>query len=78
MSSTHNLDLPYIVSGQAKKHVTHNDAIRMLDAVVQLSVVSTIINEPPVTPNEVDRYIVGAAAIGAWTGEEKQLECSSR
>ena len=33
-----HLLLPYILAAQAQKHVTHNEAIRLLDAVVQLSV----------------------------------------
>ena len=35
--STHLL-LPYILASQAQKHVTHNEALRLLDAMVQLSV----------------------------------------
>ena len=36
--ATTHLLLPYILAAQAQKHVTHNEAIRALDAVVQLSV----------------------------------------
>lgn len=35
---TNLLGLPYILPSQAQKHVTHNEALRMLDAMVQLSV----------------------------------------
>ena len=38
MDETPNLTLPYIMAAQAQKHVTHNEALRALDAVVQLSV----------------------------------------
>ncbi len=38
MSQTPNLALPYIQAAQAQKHVTHNEAIRALDAIVQLGV----------------------------------------
>lgn len=37
--STPNLALPYIMAAQAQKHVTHYEAIRALDAIVQLGVV---------------------------------------
>ena len=33
--STH-LHLPYIAANQAQKHVTHNEAIRLLDALVDV------------------------------------------
>ena len=35
-----NLSLPYIQQNQAQKHVTHNEGMRLLDGVVQLSVLS--------------------------------------
>ena len=37
--STH-LHLPYIAANQAQKHVTHNEAVRLLDALVQMAVIS--------------------------------------
>ena len=55
---TPNLDLPYIAPAQAQKHVTHNEAIRALDAVVQLSV-TTILDTPPTNPVNGERFIVG-------------------
>jgi len=35
---TTHLLLPHILASQAQKHVTHNEALRLLDAMVQLSV----------------------------------------
>jgi len=35
--ATTNLALPYILAAQAQKHVTHNEALRLLDGIVQLS-----------------------------------------
>jgi hypothetical protein len=45
-----NLGLPYIMAAQAQKHVTHNEAIRSLDVLVQLSVVDRDLNGPPSLP----------------------------
>jgi hypothetical protein len=64
------LALPYIMPSQAQKHVTHNEALRQLDAIVQLVVISADLSEPPLNPDPGDRYIVGDAAQGAWAGEE--------
>ncbi len=63
--STH-LHLPYIAANQAQKHVTHNEAIRLLDALVQMSVISRTLMAPPATPADGNRYIVAAGATGAW------------
>ena len=63
-----HLLLPYILAAQAQKHVTHNDAIRLLDAVVQLSVLDRDLTAPPVSPADGDRYIVASAATGLWAG----------
>lgn len=65
---TPNLRLPYIQSAQAQKHVTHNEAIRALDALVQISVASRTLALPPDTPADGVRFIVPVAATGAWTG----------
>lgn len=67
MDTTPNLDLPYIASAQAQKHVTHNEAIRALDALVQLSVIDRDLAAPPVSPANGDRYIVPAGASGIWS-----------
>lgn len=64
------LSLPYIQPSQAQKHVTHNEALSQLDAIVQLAVISADLNTPPPLPANGARYIVGANAIGAWTGQD--------
>ena len=38
MSVTPRLSLPLLAAGQAQKHVTHNDALTRLDALIQLAV----------------------------------------
>lgn len=69
MENSANLDLPYIMPSQAQKHVTHNEALSILDALVQLSVVSATVTAPPGSPAEGQRWIVPAAATGAWAGQ---------
>lgn len=69
METTHTLKLPYIMAAQAQKHVTHNEALRMLDAIVQLSVLDKDLTLPPGSPSEGDRYIVSGSASGDWAGQ---------
>lgn len=68
MDTTPNLSLPLIAAAQAQKHVTHNEAIAALDALVQLSVADRNRTFPPVDPAEGDRHIVDVGASAEWSG----------
>nr|WP_321463517.1 DUF2793 domain-containing protein [uncultured Cohaesibacter sp.] len=70
MEQTTNLALPYIASSQNQKHITHNEALRMLDALVQLCVIDQDLSAPPDSPDEGARYIVADGATDAWAGWE--------
>ena len=48
--ATTHLLLPYILAAQAQKHVTHNEALRLLDGLVQLSVLDRDLTAPPGSP----------------------------
>ena len=65
---TSHLALPYVMASQAQKHVTHNEALRLLDGLVQLSVLDRHLTAPPGSPADGDRYIVAAGATGDWAG----------
>lgn len=73
MDTTNRLGLPYLAASQSQKHVTHNEALRALDALVQIGVVAADATAPPATPVEGDRYIVGAAPAGAFAGKTGKL-----
>jgi Protein of unknown function (DUF2793) len=73
MDSSPNLTLPYIVAAQAQKHVTHNEAIRALDALVQLMVLDKDLASPPGSPADGNRYIVAASPTGAWAGQAGKI-----
>jgi hypothetical protein len=72
MPPTPNLSLPFIEAGQAQKHVTHNEALRLLDGVVQLAAVA-VSADPPISPADGERHIVGASASGEFAGHENQI-----
>ncbi len=72
--TSENLGLPYIMNAQAQKHVTHNEAIRMLDALIHPSVAT----RPSTTPPSSDitagaRYIVEIGGTGAWHGHDNAI-----
>ena len=65
---TPRLLLPFIAAAQAQKHVTHNEALMDLDAIVQLGVTARQ-STPPASPAPGDRYIVGTSPSGAFAGK---------
>ena len=77
MTSTPRLALPAIEAAQAQKHVTHNEALVLLDALVQLAVESRTLAVPPGSPNEGACYIPAAGATGAWSGWDGQVAAYS-
>lgn len=73
MDETTNLKMPYIMASQAQKHVTHNEAIRVLDALVQISVLDLDLSAPPESPLEGARYIPASVSTGEWAGKEGMI-----
>ena len=72
MPTTH-LGLPLINAAQAQKHVPHNEALFLLDALAQLSVSTRNVTSPPSTPVEGDRLLVGANATGAFADKSNMI-----
>lgn len=75
MANTPRLVMPEISESQASKSVTHNSALRVLDALVMCCVIDKDLSEPPGSPSDGDMYIVGATASSGsdWTGEEDSI-----
>jgi hypothetical protein len=73
MTQSPNLALPYLAAAQAQKHVTVNEALRLLDAVVMLAVLDRDLAAPPASPADGARYIVAAGATGAWAGHAGEI-----
>lgn len=65
---TPRLKMPFIMPGQAQKHVTHNEALQKLDCLVQCVLLGTRA-EPPSTATEGDGYLVAPSPSGAWQGK---------
>ncbi|SFJ71187.1 DUF2793 domain-containing protein [Jannaschia pohangensis] len=71
--NTPRLGMPMIQLGQAQKHVTHNEAIAVLDALVQPVAQDADRTDPPATPGEGDVHVVANGATGAWAGQDHAL-----
>lgn len=73
MNETARLSLPFIMAGQALKHITHNDALNRLDALVQPVVESTVLTTPPVSPLPGEAFLVPSGAGGVWAGHGDEI-----
>lgn len=72
MTSSPDLGLPLIASQQNQPEVTHNEAVRLIAALLN-GVISRGTNTPPGAPVDGDAYIIGAAPTGAWAGRANRI-----
>ncbi len=70
---TSHLVMPLVEQNQAQKEVTVNEALIVLDAVVNCGVVDKDLSTPPVTPSNGDVYLVAASATDDWAGHEDEF-----
>lgn len=73
LTQTDHLALPFILASQAQKHVTHNEALLALDAIVQLHVMSRNLTDGPANPAIGARYIVPETPTGQFIGQTGKL-----
>ena len=75
MSDSPKLALPEIAVDQASKYITHNEALRVLDALVQATIIDKDLYEAPASPSDGDTYIVAAtpASDDDWAGETDSI-----
>lgn len=66
------LGLQELIASQTQPHVPINTALRVLEAVGQITVVG-IDNDPPLSPADGDCYIIGGTPTGVWVGHETEL-----
>lgn len=71
--NTAHLSLPLLAASQAQKHVTHNEALVLLDALVQLSVLDNNRTAAPTAPASSDRFLVADQPTGVWAGRSGQI-----
>lgn len=72
MSTTPNLTLPLMETGQAQKEVTFNQVAVIID-VLEGGIIDRDLATPPGSPSEGDAYIVAATATGVWATHENDI-----
>lgn len=71
--TTDRLSLPFLVAQQSQKHVTHNEALRRLDVLVNASVISAQVITPPLAPSDSEGYLIPAGATDAFENRTNEL-----
>ncbi len=67
--ATPRLALPYLAAAQAQKHVTMNQALSLLDGLVQTAVESRSVAAEPASPPDGAIYILPSGPTGTdWSG----------
>jgi len=72
-TQTDRFALPLLQPGQAQKEMWHNEAIAVLDLIVQPAVESIGTDMPPTAPESGQSWIVGGAPTGSWAGKADHL-----
>ena len=72
-NTTGRLLLPYIVQSQSQKEVTHNQALNLLDVLLQAVAQDVGLNTPPGSPTVGHCWVVGSSPTGAWAGKAGQI-----
>ncbi len=73
MSNTNQLGLPLLQPAQAQKHVTVNEALTLLDGLVQLVITSRSLSLPPASVIDGGCYSVPVGAVNEWSGQDGRL-----
>lgn len=71
--TTLNLQLPLMQAAQAQKHVTHNEALQHMDALLGLRLEAVGQNTPPLTPVAGQVWAIGDTPEGAWSAHAGAL-----
>lgn len=71
--STPNTGIPYVPEGTLDPAAGLNDALDVIDALLQTAVIDMTHTAPPGGSSDGDLYIVASPATGAWAGHENDL-----
>lgn len=73
MADTTQLTLPLLEAAQAQKHVTMNEALMRLDALVPMVLVSRVLTVPPAVVVDGVAYSVPSGAVNGWAGQAGKI-----
>lgn len=75
MAKSPRIQMPLLSAGQAQKEVAHNEALILVDSLLQACTAGAPSNSPPSSPELGLCYICGTAPTGAWSGRAQAVAC---
>jgi len=73
MTYTNRLKLPLLYSGQAQKEITHNEALNLLDVLVNPVAQEININSPPTDLKTGKLYVIGLEPTGEFKDHKNKI-----
>ena len=73
MTETARFALPLLAMSQAQKEVTHNEALTLIDALVQPTIEDGPLASPPPDPATGQCWLVGSGATASWAGQTDRI-----
>lgn len=71
--STINNNIPFVPENTVDPAAGLNMSLNVVDALLQVRVLTVGDNAPPGSPSNGDRHIVGTTPTGAWSGQAGKL-----
>lgn len=73
MTTTAHLNIALVEQNQSQKEVTVNEALVVMDAILNTGVIDKDLATPPGSPTAGDVYIVAASGTGDWSGNDGKI-----
>lgn len=70
---TPRFNLPLLATGQAKKEITHNEALILLDFLVSPQVLASHDDPGTLLPSEGDAWLIDPNPVGDWISRANQV-----
>ncbi len=73
MPDSARLHLPFVAAAQAQKHITVNEALARVDAMVQVTAESRTLQSPPLVVSEGETYLIPAGGVNDWQDHDGEV-----
>ncbi len=73
MTTTPILDVTEMEQNPTNADITVNEAVRTLEAAIQLVVINQTRTTTPTSPSDGDRYVIADSATGDWSGHDNEI-----
>jgi len=73
VATSPNIGFTYAEEGVVTSEVAVNEALNIMDMLLQCAVIDRNLATPPGSPADGDVYLVATSGTGAWSGKDGQI-----